>query len=49
MSADPNQKLAERNIPGAMNRSQRFAEVEHAENVGRTLKWIAAYFIKEKI
>ncbi|MBD5451708.1 MAG: ABC transporter ATP-binding protein [Lachnospiraceae bacterium] len=43
------QKLAERNIPGMMNRSQRFAEVEHAENAGATLKRIGVYFVKEKI
>ncbi|MGN0568375.1 MAG: ABC transporter ATP-binding protein [Acutalibacteraceae bacterium] len=41
-------KLAERNIPG-MNRGARFAEVEHAENVGGTLKRILSYFAKEKI
>ncbi|MGN1117712.1 MAG: ABC transporter ATP-binding protein [Acutalibacteraceae bacterium] len=44
-----NQNLAERNIPGAMNRSQRFAEAEHAQNIGGTLKRIAIYFIKEKL
>lgn len=27
-------KLAERNIPGMMNRGARFAEAEHAENTG---------------
>ncbi|MBD5471222.1 MAG: ABC transporter ATP-binding protein [Lachnospiraceae bacterium] len=43
------QKLAERNIPGMMNRSQRFAEVEHAENAQATLKRIGVYFVKEKI
>lgn len=41
------QKLEERNIPG-MNRHTRFAEVEHAENVGTTLKRIWTYFAKEK-
>lgn len=41
------QKLEERNIPG-MNRHARFAEVEHAENVGTTLKRIWTYFAKEK-
>ncbi|MGN0993593.1 MAG: hypothetical protein ACI4PD_00610, partial [Butyricicoccus sp.] len=46
MSTD--QKLAERNIPGAMNRSQRFAEVEHAENIGGTLKRIVTYFVRER-
>ncbi|MGN0171822.1 MAG: ABC transporter ATP-binding protein [Acutalibacteraceae bacterium] len=43
------QKLTERNIPGAMNRSQRFAEVEHADNIGKTLKRIAVYFAREKV
>ena len=47
MSKD--QKLAERNIPGMMNRNQRFAEVQHAENTGATLKRIAVYFAKEKM
>ena len=37
----------ERNIPG-MNRHARFAEVEHAENVGATLKRIITYFAHEK-
>ena len=40
-------KLVERNIPGA-NRHARFADVEHAENVGGTLKRILAYFAHEK-
>ena len=37
----------ERNIPG-MNRHAQFAEVEHAENVGATLKRIITYFAHEK-
>ncbi|MGN1158657.1 MAG: ABC transporter ATP-binding protein [Lachnospiraceae bacterium] len=41
-------KLEERNIPGMMNRGARFAEVEHAENVGITLKRIMTYFAHEK-
>ncbi|MCM1054543.1 MAG: ABC transporter ATP-binding protein/permease [Bacteroides sp.] len=41
-------KIAERNIPGMMNRSRRFAEVEHAENVMGTLKRVAVYFAEEK-
>lgn len=40
-------KLMERTIPG-MNRRERFVEVEHAENVGATLKRIACYFAREK-
>lgn len=47
MSEQSNQKLAERNIPG-MNRHQRFVQVEHAENVGQTLKRVATYFAQEK-
>lgn len=43
-----NQKLAERNIPGMMNRGQRFSQVEHAENVRGTLRRILTYFTKEK-
>ena len=49
MNTNQSQKLAERNIPGAMNRSQRFAEAEHAENVSGTLKRITAYFVREKV
>ena len=48
MPEQKDQKLAERNIPGAMNRGQRFAEVQHAENVKGTLKRIAVYFVREK-
>ncbi|MGN0659791.1 MAG: ABC transporter ATP-binding protein [Emergencia sp.] len=40
-------KLAERNIPG-MNRHNRFAEVEHAEDAGKTMKRIMTYFAREK-
>ena len=48
MGGNNNQKLADRNIPG-MNRNQRFAEVQHADDVGAALKRIAAYFAHEKI
>ena len=41
-------KIAERNIPG-MNRHNRFVEVEHAENVGDTLKRVLTYFAREKM
>ncbi len=41
-------KNVERNIPG-MNRNARFAEVEHAENAGATLKRILLYFVQEKV
>lgn len=41
-------KLIERTIPG-MNRGAGFNEVEHAENVGNTLKRIITYFTKEKL
>lgn len=47
MSAHNEQKLAERNIPG-MNRRERFVEVQHAENVGATIKRIVTYFAHEK-
>lgn len=33
MTEEKNQKILEQNIPGMRNRSGRFAEVEHAENV----------------
>lgn len=48
VSAMTEKKLEERNIPGMMNRQNRFAEVEHAENVGSTLKRILKYFAHEK-
>ena len=38
----------ERNIPGMRSGPHRFAEVEHAENVGATLRRILAYFVREK-
>ncbi|MFQ9514418.1 MAG: ABC transporter ATP-binding protein [Eubacterium sp.] len=41
-------KGVERNIPGA-GRHERFVEVQHAENVGSTLKRIFKYFIYEKM
>lgn len=47
MSANNDSKLIERNIPGANNRN-RFSEVEHAENIGATLKRIATYFGRER-
>ncbi len=40
-------KLLERTIPG-MNRGARFAEVEHAEHIGATVKHIVTYFIRER-
>lgn len=48
MSAIQNQKPIERNIPGMMNRRERFAEVEHPDNAGATLGRIATYFVREK-
>lgn len=47
MSAHSEQKLAARNIPG-MNRHEHFGEVQHAENVGATIKRIITYFAHEK-
>ena len=46
MSTD--QKMAERNIPGMANRRERFAEAEHADNVGATVRRIVTYFVREK-
>lgn len=40
-------KNMERNMPG-MNRHTRFAEIEHAENVGGTLRRVWMYFTHEK-
>ena len=48
MAEQKGSNLAERNIPGMMNRNQRFAQVEHAENAGAALRRIAAYFVREK-
>ncbi|MDE5699696.1 MAG: ABC transporter ATP-binding protein/permease [Lachnospiraceae bacterium] len=48
MREEKDQKLAERNIPGMMNRGQRFAEVQHAQNSGAALRRIAVYFAKER-
>ncbi|MGN0182674.1 MAG: ABC transporter ATP-binding protein [Candidatus Ornithomonoglobus sp.] len=46
--SDAKNNLAARNIPG-MNRHERFTAVEHAENVGGTVKRIITYFMREKI
>lgn len=48
MPESKDKNVAERNIPGMMNRGQRFAEVQHAENIKGTLKRIFSYFVKEK-
>lgn len=48
MSGEQDSKLAERNILGMMNRRERFAEPEHADNIGATVRRIALYFVKEK-
>ena len=48
MSREQDSKLAERNILGMMNRRERFAEPEHADNIGATVRRIALYFVKEK-
>ena len=40
-------RTAESRVP-ALNRGQRFAEVEHAQNVGATMKRLALYFAKER-
>ena len=49
MSTEQNQKLAERSIPGMMNRNARFAQVEHADNAGATVRRIFTYFVREKL
>lgn len=49
MSEQKEQKQAERNILGMMNRGQRFAEVQHAQNSGAALRRILVYFAEEKI
>lgn len=41
-------KLEERNIPGMMNRRERFVEAEHAENAGAALRRILTYFARER-
>lgn len=48
MSREQNQKLAERSIPGMMNRNERFAESEHADNIGATVRRIFTYFVRER-
>lgn len=48
MSEQNEQKLRERSIPG-MTRHERFGTVEHAENVGKTLRRILRYFAKQKV
>ena len=48
MSREQDSKLAERNIPGMMNRRDRFAEPEHVDDIKATVRRIAAYFVEEK-
>ncbi len=48
MSREQDSRLAERNIPGMMNRRERFAEPEHADDIKATVRRIAAYFVEEK-
>lgn len=48
MSTDQNLRQAERNIPGMMNRHERFAEAEHADDVRATVRRIVTYFMREK-
>lgn len=49
MNTKQDRKIIEQNIPGKSPHSQRFAEVEYAENIGATLKRIAVYFSREKV
>lgn len=48
MSESTEQKTRQKNIPG-MGRHEHFAQIEHAENAGKTLKRIVTYFAHEKI
>lgn len=48
MNTGNEQKIADRNIPGMMNRHERFAQVEYADHIGATVKRILMYFVKEK-
>lgn len=48
MSKELDQKMVNRNIPGMMNRHERFVETEHAENVEATVRRIITYFLHEK-
>ncbi len=48
MSTNQDSKMADRSIPGMMNRRERFAEAEHADNVGATVRRIITYFMQEK-
>ena len=47
MDPQNEKKLQERNIPG-MNRHERFVEVEHARDAGKTLRRMITYFAHEK-
>ena len=49
MSTNQEQKVIDRNMPGRPNHAARFAEVEHAENIGTTLKRVFTYFVREKV
>ena len=42
-----NEKLMPQNLPGS-GHQQRFAEAEHAEHIGATLRRIITYFVREK-
>lgn len=48
MSKEQDSRLAERNIPGMMNRRERFVEPEHADNIEAAVRRIGVYFVKEK-
>ena len=49
MNKELDQKMVSRNIPGMMNRHERFVEAEHAENVEATLRRIITYFLHNVI
>ena len=42
-----NERLMPQNLPGS-GHQQRFAEAEHAEHIGATLKRVITYFVREK-
>jgi len=48
MNTNREQRSVERSIPGMMNRHERFAQVEYADNIGATVKRIFMYFVQEK-
>ena len=48
MTSNKNQNIAERTLPSRPSHAQRFETVEHAENIGPTLKRLVRCFTQEK-